>query len=108
MVDADLSIVDMPGYSFAQVPKARSVGPAGATPICGAVQTCAASISSSTAATAWKPVDTEVLDMLDKAAVSYQLVLTKADKIAKEETGRRRRSRRHGRGDPQKRSPPTR
>src|SRR5690606_32706389 len=29
-----------------------------------------------------KPVDTEVMDMLDKAAVSYQIVLTKADKIS--------------------------
>ncbi|WP_416907813.1 MAG: ribosome biogenesis GTP-binding protein YihA/YsxC [Polymorphobacter sp.] len=28
-----------------------------------------------------KPVDNEVMDLLDKAAVSYQLVLTKADKI---------------------------
>jgi len=28
-----------------------------------------------------KPVDVEVMEMLDKAAVSYRLVLTKADKI---------------------------
>ncbi len=28
-----------------------------------------------------KPVDLEVMEMLDKAAVSYQIVLTKADKI---------------------------
>lgn len=28
-----------------------------------------------------KPIDEEVMDLLDKAAVSYQLVLTKADKI---------------------------
>jgi GTP-binding protein len=28
-----------------------------------------------------KPVDLEIMTMLDKAAVSYQLVLTKADKI---------------------------
>lgn len=28
-----------------------------------------------------KPVDTEIMGLLDKAAVSYQLVLTKADKI---------------------------
>jgi GTP-binding protein len=30
-----------------------------------------------------KPVDKEAMDVLDKAAVSYQVVLTKADKIAK-------------------------
>ena len=28
-----------------------------------------------------KPVDTEIREMLDKAAVNYQLVLTKADKV---------------------------
>lgn len=28
-----------------------------------------------------KPVDTEIMDMLDTAAVNYQLVLTKADKV---------------------------
>jgi GTP-binding protein len=28
-----------------------------------------------------KPVDIEIMTMLDKAAVSYQIVLTKADKI---------------------------
>jgi GTP-binding protein len=28
-----------------------------------------------------KPIDGEVMDLLDKAAVSYQIVLTKADKI---------------------------
>jgi len=28
-----------------------------------------------------KPIDNEVMDLLDKAAVSYQIVLTKADKI---------------------------
>ncbi|MGL1590456.1 hypothetical protein ACSTHS_00075, partial [Vibrio parahaemolyticus] len=28
-----------------------------------------------------KDVDTEILDMLDAAAVSYHLVLTKADKV---------------------------
>lgn len=88
-VDIGLSIVDMPGYGFAQAPKSQ--------------------------VDAWtrlvfdylrgrpnlrrvyvlidgrhglKTVDTEVLDLLDKAAVSYQLVLTKADKIAREPTGK--------------------
>jgi GTP-binding protein len=28
-----------------------------------------------------KPVDVEIMDMLDKAAVNYQVVLTKADKV---------------------------
>lgn len=83
-VDAALSLVDMPGYGFAQAPKAQ--------------------------VEAWtrlvfdylrgrpnlrrvyllidgrhgiKTVDEEVLDLLDKAAVSYQIILTKADKIAR-------------------------
>jgi GTP-binding protein len=32
-----------------------------------------------------KPVDTEAMEVLDKAALSYQVVLTKVDKIAKSE-----------------------
>jgi|TARA_R100001244_G_scaffold6593_24_gene8150 GTP-binding protein len=32
-----------------------------------------------------KPVDEEVMEMLDKAAVSYRVVLTKADKVKQEE-----------------------
>ena len=34
-----------------------------------------------------KPVDVEIMDMLDKAAVNYQLVLTKADKVKPTELG---------------------
>ncbi|ASK89242.1 ribosome biogenesis GTP-binding protein YihA/YsxC [Sphingorhabdus sp. SMR4y] len=32
-----------------------------------------------------KPVDEEVMEMLDKAAVSYRIVLTKADKVKQEQ-----------------------
>ena len=32
-----------------------------------------------------KPVDEEVMEMLDKAAVSYRIVLTKADKVKQDE-----------------------
>ena len=32
-----------------------------------------------------KPVDEEVMEMLDKAAVSYRVVMTKADKVKQEE-----------------------
>ena len=83
-IDVGLALVDMPGYGFAQAPKSQ--------------------------VDAWtrlvfdylrgrpnlrrvyllidgrhglKKVDTDVLDLLDKAAVSYQVVLTKADKIAR-------------------------
>jgi len=88
-VDAGLFIVDMPGYGFAQAPKAQVedwtrlvFSYLRGRPNLRRVYLLIDSRHG------LKPVDTEVLDMLDKAAVSYQLVLTKADKIAKEETGR--------------------
>ena len=77
-----LALVDMPGYGFAKAPKA-------------AVDSWTKLIFSylqgrSTLRRVFvlidsrhglKKNDNEVLDLLDKAAVSYQLVLTKADKI---------------------------
>lgn len=88
-VDVGLSFVDMPGYGFAQAPKAQVedwtrlvFSYLRGRPNLRRVYLLIDSRHG------LKPVDTEVLDMLDKAAVSYQLVLTKADKIAKEETGR--------------------
>jgi GTP-binding protein len=82
-VDVGLSIVDMPGYGFAQAPKARVEawtrlvfsylrGRAGLRRVYVLVD----------ARHGLKKVDLEVLDLLDPAAVSYQIVLTKADKIA--------------------------
>ncbi len=76
------AIVDMPGYGFAKAPKAQ-------------VERWTKLIfdylrGRSTlrrvfvlidARHGLKPNDKEVLDLLDKAAVGYQLVLTKADKI---------------------------
>ena len=84
-----LSIVDMPGYGFAQAPKAqvdawtRLVfdylrGRPNLRRVYLLID----------ARHGLKKVDTDVLDLLDKAAVSYQIVLTKADKIAREETGK--------------------
>lgn len=76
------AIVDMPGYGFAKAPKT-------------AVERWTKLIfeflrGRSTlrrvfvlidARHGLKPNDNEVLDLLDKAAVAYQLVLTKADKV---------------------------
>ena len=42
-----------------------------------------------------KPVDAEIMDLLDRAAVTFQVVLTKADKLA---APRARRGRGGGRG----------
>nr|WP_246359704.1 ribosome biogenesis GTP-binding protein YihA/YsxC [Stakelama sediminis] len=75
-------LVDMPGYGFAKAPKdvvrkwrflvndflrGRAV-----------LKRALVLIDSRHGI---KPVDTEILDMLDGAAVSYHIVLTKADKV---------------------------
>jgi GTP-binding protein len=77
-----LRLVDMPGYGFAEAPKdlvkrwrflvndylrGRSV-----------LKRAVVLIDSRHGV---KPVDREIMDMLDGAAVGYRLVLTKADKI---------------------------
>lgn len=77
-----LRLVDMPGYGFAEAPKdlvkrwrflvndylrGRSV-----------LKRAIVLIDSRHGV---KPVDREIMDMLDAAAVGYRLVLTKADKI---------------------------
>lgn len=78
----DLAIVDMPGYGYAKAPKSQ-------------VEAWTRLVFSylrgrSTLRRVFvlidsrhgiKKNDEEVLDLLDKAAVSYQIVLTKADKI---------------------------
>jgi GTP-binding protein len=83
-IEAGITIVDMPGYGFAQAPlehvenwtrlvfdylRGR-----------GNLRRVYVLID---ARHGLKPNDTEVLDLLDKTAVSYQIVLTKADKLGK-------------------------
>jgi len=77
-----IRLVDMPGYGFAEAPKdlvkrwrflvndflrGRAV--------------LRRSIVLVDSRHGLKPVDVEIMDMLDTAAVNYQLVLTKADKV---------------------------
>ena len=77
-----IRLVDMPGYGFAQAPKdlvkrwrflvndflrGRAV-----------LRRAFMLVDSRHGL---KPVDVEIMDMLDSAAVNYQLVLTKADKV---------------------------
>jgi GTP-binding protein len=77
-----IRLVDMPGYGFAEAPKdlvkrwrflvndflrGRSV-----------VRRAILLVDSRHGL---KPVDVEIMDMLDTAAVNYQLVLTKSDKV---------------------------
>ena len=79
---AQIRLVDMPGYGFAEAPKdlvkrwrflvndflrGRAV-----------LRRAIVLIDSRHGI---KPVDVEIMDMLDTAAVNYQVVLTKADKV---------------------------
>ena len=87
-VDVGLAIVDMPGYGFAQAPKSQVdawtrlvFDYLRGRPNLRRVYLLIDSRHGI------KKVDVDVLDLLDKAAVSYQVVLTKADKISREPDG---------------------
>ncbi|WP_439572854.1 ribosome biogenesis GTP-binding protein YihA/YsxC [Phreatobacter sp.] len=78
----DLIVVDMPGYGFAAAPEAKvKAWTAVIHEYLRGRQSLARVYVLVDARHGLKPVDTDVLDMLDKAAVSYQVVLTKADQI---------------------------
>lgn len=77
-----LRLVDMPGYGFAKAPKDvvkkwRFL----INDFLRGRQVLKRALVLIDARHGIKDVDTEILDMLDKAAVSYRIVLTKADKI---------------------------
>ncbi|MPT24722.1 MAG: YihA family ribosome biogenesis GTP-binding protein [Starkeya sp.] len=86
----DLTLVDMPGYGFAKAPKDK-------------VDAWTATVHAYLRGRAnlarvfvlidsrhgLKPIDREVLDGLDKAAVSYAVVLTKADQLKPAELAQR-------------------
>ena len=77
-----LAVVDMPGYGFAQAPVAKVED--WTRLVRGYLRgrtTLRRAFVLIDARHGIKPNDAEILDMLDTAAVSYQLVLTKADKI---------------------------
>ncbi|AWN34696.1 ribosome biogenesis GTP-binding protein YihA/YsxC [Methylobacterium radiodurans] len=85
-----LSLVDMPGYGYAAVEKAKVEawtrlihdylkGRANLARVFVLID----------ARHGLKSLDTDVLDGLDKAAVSYQIVLTKADALKKSEVASR-------------------
>ena len=77
-----LYIVDMPGYGFAKAPKDKVA--AWNTTLRDYLQggeRCCASFLLIDARHGLKPPTIEIMELLDDAAVSYQVVLTKADKI---------------------------
>lgn len=77
-----LALVDMPGYGFAKAPKAQvdQWTKLVFDYLRGRVTLKRVYVLID-ARHGLKPIDGEVLDLLDKAAVSYQIVLTKCDKI---------------------------
>jgi GTP-binding protein len=85
-----LTIVDMPGYGYAAVSKSKV---AAWTDLIHAYLRGRANLARVfvlvDARHGLKPADTAVLDTLDKAAVSYQIVLTKADELKGSELERR-------------------
>ncbi len=75
-------LVDMPGYGFAKAPKdvARKWRYLVNDFLRGR-QALKRALVLIDARHGIKPVDREILDMLDKAAVSYRIILTKGDKV---------------------------
>ena len=81
-IGANLSLVDMPGYGFAKAPKDvvkkwRFL----VNDYLRGRQVLKRTLVLIDSRHGFKDVDREVLEMLDTAAVSYRVVLTKADKI---------------------------
>lgn len=81
--EASMFLVDMPGYGFAKAPKDKvEAWTELVRDYLKGRPTLARVFVLIDARHGIKPVDTEIMDMLDKTAVSYQIVLTKADKIS--------------------------
>jgi len=82
LLDERLRLVDLPGYGFAKAPKAeaRKFQNLGRAYLSGRPNLKRVYLLID-ARHGLKPQDAEAMDALDKAAVSYQLVLTKADKL---------------------------
>jgi GTP-binding protein len=84
--DAELVLVDMPGYGYAAAPKAKI---AAWTALIDAYLSGRANLARVyvliDARHGLKPTDDKVLATLDRAAVNYQLVLTKADAVGSAE-----------------------
>lgn len=82
VLDDRLRLVDLPGYGFAKVSRdvARKFQNLGRSYLRGRPNLKRAYLLID-ARHGLKPVDGEALDAFDQAAVSYQIVLTKADKL---------------------------
>jgi GTP-binding protein len=86
----ELTLVDMPGYGFAKAPKDKvDAWTATIHAYLRGRANLARVFVLIDARHGLKPIDAEVLDGLDKAAVSYAVVLTKADQLKKGELAQR-------------------
>jgi GTP-binding protein len=84
-----LYLVDMPGYGFAKAPKEKvAAWTALVSDYLKGRTSLARVFLLVDSRHGLKPPDLEVMDMLDQAAVSYQVVLTKADKVTPAELER--------------------
>jgi GTP-binding protein len=80
--DVPLYLVDMPGYGFAKAPKDKvEAWTELVFDYLRGRQTLARVMLLIDARHGLKPIDETIMEMLDTAAVSYQVVLTKVDKI---------------------------
>ena len=85
-----LTIVDMPGYGFAQAPKAKVEEWTGLVrDYLRGRPTLLRVLLLIDARHGLKPTDRDVMELMDQAAVSYQAVLTKTDKIKPAELAQR-------------------
>ncbi len=81
--NASLYLVDMPGYGFAKAPKEQvDAWTALVTDYLKGRPTLARVFLLIDSRHGVKKIDEEIMSLLDTAAVSYQLVLTKSDKIS--------------------------
>jgi GTP-binding protein len=80
--DDELYVVDMPGYGFAEAPKEKvAAWNKMLRAYLAGRRTLLRVFLLIDARHGLKPVDDEIMALLDGAAVSYQVVVTKADKI---------------------------
>lgn len=86
LLDKTLMLVDLPGYGFARASKADIKSWTGVVRkyLCGRPNLLRVYLLLD-ARREVSPDDQEYMEMFDDAAVSYQLVITKADKIKKDE-----------------------
>ena len=85
-LDDKIYVVDLPGYGFAKAPKdiVKSWQQLINTYLVGRANLRRVFLLIDSRH-GIKKIDTEIMDMLDKAAVTYQIVLTKIDKISSKE-----------------------